>query len=513
MASIVNDRSKRGYCIRLTERESPTGKRTKIACGTLRKRDAESIRQHLEEIVRSRQAGVTVSQATAEWLGRLDGNLRKRLEDLGLIQSAPKRIEAELAKYMRQYIERRTDLTDSTKRVYHRSLRFVERFFGEAKLTEVTVGMAKEFDRWLRNAGTQGCGVRLAENTARKMVNKLKTVFNSAVEDGLLTSNPFARIATNVTSNEERQRFVSNDTVLKLIAATSDDEFRAIIALSRFGGLRTPSEFRHLRPSDFQSRDGHPVLRITCQKTANSGKKSRECPLFPELKTYLQPLLDKASGNEFLFSAKYRDCSDANISYTMYRVLDKAGVEKWPDLWKNLRASRQTELLREYDIKDVCNWLGNSPAVAAKHYLRSNPDALRRATAGAEPPEAATASCPDGDLFGDLNTSEPPELRRTERNHAKTVRKRKACVSPLSKRKAAPSGAAFYGPCRTERESENAGKTLEICDSVNCGDLNGDLFAGLDGLIVRIVALPDKIRSSFVSHVETLLDSIECEGV
>lgn len=51
-------------------------------------------------------------------------------------------------------------------------------------------------------------------------------------------------------------------------------------------------------------------------------------------------------------------------------------------LFHNLRASRESELMREYDLATVCKWIGNSPAVAAKHYAMSvDLDAdFRRAT-------------------------------------------------------------------------------------------------------------------------------------
>ena len=35
-----------------------------------------------------------------------------------------------------------------------------------------------------------------------------------------------------------------------------------------------------------------------------------------------------------------------------------------------MRASRQTELSARYTFADVCAWLGNSLAIAAKHYVR-----------------------------------------------------------------------------------------------------------------------------------------------
>lgn len=102
----------------------------------------------------------------------------------------------------------------------------------------------------------------------------------------------------------------------------------------------------------------------------------------------------------------------ADITNTMRRKKKKAGLEIWPKLWQNLRASRKTELLRRFDIKDVCNWLGNTPAVALNHYLRSDNDALRKATQAVSPPVA-------GDFSGDLNTPEPKVLAGTERKSAR----------------------------------------------------------------------------------------------
>ncbi len=42
-------------------------------------------------------------------------------------------------------------------------------------------------------------------------------------------------------------------------------------------------------------------------------------------------------------------------------------LKPWPRLFHNLRASRETELLREHPIHVVTAWLGNSPRIALKH--------------------------------------------------------------------------------------------------------------------------------------------------
>jgi hypothetical protein len=57
-------------------------------------------------------------------------------------------------------------------------------------------------------------------------------------------------------------------------------------------------------------------------------------------------------------------------------------IKAWPKLYQNLRATRQTELLAQFPAKDVCDWLGNSQAVAMKHYAMPTDDSLQRAICG-----------------------------------------------------------------------------------------------------------------------------------
>ena len=55
-----------------------------------------------------------------------------------------------------------------------------------------------------------------------------------------------------------------------------------------------------------------------------------------------------------------------------------------------MRASRESELMREYDLATVCKWIGNSPAIAATHYATSidlNAD-FKRASGQANKPTA-----------------------------------------------------------------------------------------------------------------------------
>ena len=63
----------------------------------------------------------------------------------------------------------------------------------------------------------------------------------------------------------------------------------------------------------------------------------------------------------------------------MQRIIRRAGLTPWPKLFQNLRSTRETELAEEFPTHVVCDWIGNSQAVAAKHYLQTTDEHVARA--------------------------------------------------------------------------------------------------------------------------------------
>ena len=66
---------------------------------------------------------------------------------------------------------------------------------------------------------------------------------------------------------------------------------------------------------------------------------------------------------------RYRN-SNTNLRTQLQRIIAKAGLKSWPKLWQNLRATRETELAETYPMHVVCAWIGDTQAVAQKHYLQ-----------------------------------------------------------------------------------------------------------------------------------------------
>lgn len=105
-------------------------------------------------------------------------------------------------------------------------------------------------------------------------------------------------------------------------------------------------------------------------------------PLFPELEPLLREAFEQAPvGAEYVLEDSVR--LHTNLATTFAKIVKRAGHVPWPRLWHNLRGSRQTEPADEFPLHVGCDWLGNDPKTALKHYLRTITHHLMRATAPA----------------------------------------------------------------------------------------------------------------------------------
>ncbi len=108
------------------------------------------------------------------------------------------------------------------------------------------------------------------------------------------------------------------------------------------------------------------------------GKASRAIPLFAELRPILAEAFDLApEGAVYVVDGNHRDAANTasgwrncNLRTQFERIVKRAGLQPWPRLFHAMRASRETELAKEYPIHVVTSWLGNTPRIALKHYLQ-----------------------------------------------------------------------------------------------------------------------------------------------
>ena len=171
---------------------------------------------------------------------------------------------------------------------------------------------------------------------ARRVV-AARTLWRKAIRWKLTHINPFAGIRGGSQLNEARKQFINADTIQAVIDACPDAEWRLLIGLSRWGGLRCPSEHLALTWDDVDWAEG--TLRVRSSKTAHhDGHAVRVVPMFPELRSLLMDAFDAAPEGAKYVITRYRD-PGANLRTQFKRIIKRAGFEPWPRLWQNLRAT------------------------------------------------------------------------------------------------------------------------------------------------------------------------------
>ncbi len=327
--------------------------------GKVTRRTAEIVCRRVEYLVSAMITGNPLDDDTARWVASIDDVLAGRLAAVGLL--AP-RASTHLKGFLDAYVKGRIDVKPTTKQVYGHTRRNLVEYFGPTKpLRSITPGDADDWRRWLSSQG-------LSENTVRRRTGIAKQFFRAASRKDLIRHNPFEGLASAVRSNPARVHFVTREVADTVLDACPDTTWRVIFALSRFGGLRCPSEHLLLRWTDIDWEGGR--IRVTSPKTERHvDGQSREIPLFAELRPILERGRDEATSNETHVITRYRS-SAANLRTMLVKILRRAGIEPWPKLFQNLRASRQTELAEDYPLHVACAWIGNTQAVAQKHYLQ-----------------------------------------------------------------------------------------------------------------------------------------------
>ena len=245
-------------------------------------------------------------------------------------------------------------------------------YFGDGRLVHgITEADAEDYQRWLRfeaphrrRPGVIG----FAPATVGKRCKIARQWFRYAVRQRLITVNPFDAIKC-ASPATEHHAYIGPADAAAVMDALPDAGWRLLFALARWGGLRVVSEPRVLTWADVDWERGRLVVKSP--KTAHlPGHASRVVPLFPEVEGPLREAFEVAAEGEALVLPWLSDRTSAALRSPMQRAIARAGVKPWPRLWHNLRSTRQTELERRFPSHVVCSWMGNSEAVAAKHYLQ-----------------------------------------------------------------------------------------------------------------------------------------------
>ena len=358
-------------------------KRHTIRLGKVSKRIAETAKFHIENLVAAKAAGHSPDLETARWLGGLSDDVHKRVVKAGLAKPREDSLATvTLGGHLDAYLASRVEIKERTRLNWKQSIRILKEFFGPDRLLDaITEGDADEFKQWMLK--------KYSPATVSRDIVRARQFFKAAVRKRLIPANPFEGVKGGKQTNPSRKCFVPAESIEQVIEACPNSQWRLIFALGRYGGLRIPSEIQDLKWSDVNWEKGR--ITITVPKKAHlEGHETRVIPIFAELRPHLERAFEEAEEGAVFVVPKARETG--NLRTHAERILRKAGVAKWPKLFQNLRASRETELMRQHPAHVVLAWIGHTAAVAQSHYLQVTDADFDQATGKAAQNPAHSAS-------------------------------------------------------------------------------------------------------------------------
>jgi len=295
------------------------------------------------------------------------------------LENAPPEILAKLTKYgfcmlpsthtlgelWDKYFDSHPDMIPQTLKTYTYAR---ERFFSfeffkpNVLLHKVTKAKMEEWRQFLRTE------TKLAPATIAGTLSKAKAVLNWAVKVGWIAESPLKGVGRGSYRNPAKDRFIKPEEYHKLLTACPCQEWRTIIALARYGGLH-PHEILNLRWCDIDG-ESHRFKVFNAKMRQHEDKILREVPIFEEVATELEKLrsLPGNEDTEYVVN-RYPDREQCNLGTQFSRIAKRAGIGKIPRPFDNMRASRSTEIHKQYGAKKESLWIGHSLKVALESYL------------------------------------------------------------------------------------------------------------------------------------------------
>lgn len=335
MSSLTHESGSRtGYRLRVY---TAAGRRS-IWLGRIPGPDAVAIQRHVDEILAAQTADIPYPRATVRWLEALPHAMRIKLQAVtGAMRT--------VATAADEYIDARSaQWSIATMESVTRSLGHLTDALGTRRIDAVSIeDIADAAEQLGQGPSTRG-----------KIAKDWRAMFAWCIDRHWITDNPARHLATTITVRDKQ--FISADLVVRVMAACTDPELHLVIALSRFAGLRISSEIRHMEWSHFDRERAR--LRVIDTK--------RGCERLVPISIVVLQSLDRQPAGELL--GQIRTLSHAAITARFTRLLHQCNIAPWSPLWHSMRASRETEWIRQFGVATATQWIGNSPTVALRNY-------------------------------------------------------------------------------------------------------------------------------------------------
>ncbi len=270
-----------------------------------------------------------------------------------------------------------------TQRAYRRDIE-VFRAFVEKPLASVTLEDALDFcdnlDE-LEIINKRGEVKPLEDNSKRRIINSVKSLYSFAYTSGIFPANVMAAIKPPTAKSAVSQRILSEATVLKMVLLEQDPRNHAILHTLYAAGLRV-SELCNLRWRHVIRREEGVQLDIMSGK----GDKQRHVLLGESSWNVLSVIRENATADDFVFQSRQEVSRDGYYkgtrldTTTVFRIVrdaaKQAGVPNWfevsPHWLRHCHGSHAID--RKAPLTVVRDTLGHSNIAVTNEYAKARPD-------------------------------------------------------------------------------------------------------------------------------------------
>lgn len=269
-----------------------------------------------------------------------------------------------LSEWAAAYPSLRPDLSPTTLSNYAGTLALLVEFVGgDTRLADVTKRIADDWRIWLTKPTN---GERRSTYTIHSHIARARAAFTVAKNRGDVTANPFDGVTVRRGDIERDWAEVTRDDLNRLLAVCDPPWARAF-ALCRLAGLRRGEVFR-LTWDDVDLAGG--TLTVRCEESTTK-RRARVVPIEPDLAA----VLSVGGGTGLVCPVNM-----TRLHAHAVALIVKAGLEKYEKPFHTLRKNAESEWMSRYPVMSVCQWLGHSPAVAMKHYVRTSRETMSLVT-------------------------------------------------------------------------------------------------------------------------------------
>lgn len=218
----------------------------------------------------------------------------------------------------------------------------------------------------------------LSMRSVRKYKPVLNQIFDQAIIDGYISTNPVSAIKLPKVETEIKGTFLTAEEANKVLDAFRGKELQGLVYTTLYYGMRR-SEVLGLKwdAIDFENNTieiKHTVVKITTVVAADTTKNTssrRVYPLLPEVKELLIEIRNRQSENKKTFGDRYyhsdyiftwadgKPYAPDYVSKNFKNTLANNGIR--PIRFHDLRHSTASILYdKGWQLKDIQEWLGHA---------------------------------------------------------------------------------------------------------------------------------------------------------